>query len=72
MYVRLNDGIRLFFDVIGEQLLVSGESVSERPTILLLHGGPGLDHMVFRPAFGRASAACASYISRSSRQRSQR
>jgi proline iminopeptidase len=23
----------------------------EKPTLLLLHGGPGLDHSIYKPAF---------------------
>ena len=51
MYVRLDDGVRLFYDVLGSGIRISGDSARERPAILMLHGGPGLDHMVFRPAF---------------------
>ena len=51
MFVQLSDGVRLFYDVVGSQLGISGASTNERQALLLLHGGPGLDHMVFRPAF---------------------
>lgn len=51
MYVTMPDGVRLFYDVVGPSLSASEETVSEKQTILILHGGPGLDHMVFRPAF---------------------
>ncbi len=50
MQVLVND-VNLYFEVLGADLeLLDGEA-KERPTILLLHGGPGLDHTVFRPAF---------------------
>ncbi|MBI3497381.1 MAG: alpha/beta fold hydrolase [Proteobacteria bacterium] len=50
MFVSVN-GVRLFFDVDGEKLVTDGPLMRERPTLLLLHGGPGLDHTMFKPAF---------------------
>jgi proline iminopeptidase len=50
MYVTVN-GARLFFDVIGQKLAPDGNRMCERPTVLLLHGGPGFDHSMFKPAF---------------------
>ena len=52
MHVVVN-GVRLFFDVDGEKLAVDGSTLRERPTIVLLHGGPGGDHAYFKPAFSR-------------------
>lgn len=52
MHVTVN-GVRLFFDVIGEKLVTDGPRMRERPTVLLLHGGPGFDHTMFRPAFAK-------------------
>lgn len=54
MRVRVN-GIDLFFDIAGCQLAPDADAVIERPTVVLLHGGPGMDHMVFKPAFDRLS-----------------
>jgi proline iminopeptidase len=46
------DGTRLFFDVIGPALEPDGAVMRERPTILVIHGGPGsYDHSYLRPAF---------------------
>ncbi len=45
------DGVRLFFDVEGAGLAPRGPDMREKPTLLLLHGGPGMDHSLFRPAF---------------------
>jgi len=45
------NGVRLFFDVEGAGLVPDGPALRERPTLLLLHGGPGLDHSVYKPAF---------------------
>ena len=50
MFVRVN-GERLFIDVEGAGLVPDGPSMREKPTLLLLHGGPGFDHTIFKPAF---------------------
>jgi pimeloyl-ACP methyl ester carboxylesterase len=50
MYVTVN-GARLFFDVDGAKLVPDGPRMRERPTLLLLHGGPGGDHSTFKPSF---------------------
>jgi pimeloyl-ACP methyl ester carboxylesterase len=42
--VALHDGTRIFFEVIGRKLVPDGPTMRERPTLLLLHGGPGFDH----------------------------
>jgi pimeloyl-ACP methyl ester carboxylesterase len=42
--VALRDGTRIFFEVIGTRLVPEGPTMRERPTMLLLHGGPGFDH----------------------------
>jgi pimeloyl-ACP methyl ester carboxylesterase len=44
--VALQDGTRIFFEVIGTKLVADGPEMRERPTLLLLHGGPGFDHSV--------------------------
>ena len=54
MHVRVN-GVRLFFDVEGSSLAVDGGSMRTKPTLLLLHGGPGFDHSIFRPRFDELS-----------------
>jgi proline iminopeptidase len=46
MRVALPDGTRIFFEVIGTKLVPEGPTMRERPTMLLLHGGPGVDHSV--------------------------
>ncbi len=48
MRVRIGDG-RLFFDVEGAKLVPDGPRMRERPTLLLLHGGPGFDHSFYKP-----------------------
>jgi len=50
MHVSVN-GVRLFFDVEGAKLVPDGPVMREKPTLLLLHGGPGFDHSIYKPAY---------------------
>jgi pimeloyl-ACP methyl ester carboxylesterase len=51
MHVEVN-GTRLWFDMDGPALVPDGPAMRRRPTILLLHGGPGSwDHSYFKPDF---------------------
>lgn len=50
MQITVN-GTRLFFDVDGAKLVPDGPRMRERPTVVLLHGGPGGDHSTFKPSF---------------------
>jgi proline iminopeptidase len=53
MHVDVN-GTRLWFDVEGTAVVPEGATMRERPTVVLLHGGPGgYDHSYFKPDFGR-------------------
>jgi proline iminopeptidase len=53
MQVEVN-GTRLWLDVDGPALVPDGQRMRERPTIVLVHGGPGsYDHSYFKPHFGR-------------------
>jgi pimeloyl-ACP methyl ester carboxylesterase len=54
MRVAVGD-IRLYFDVDGCRLVPEGPRMVDRPTLVLLHGGPGADHSSFKPIFGRAT-----------------
>jgi pimeloyl-ACP methyl ester carboxylesterase len=48
------NGTRLWFDVDGPALVPDGTEMRERPTVVLVHGGPGsYDHSYFKPEFGR-------------------
>ena len=55
MRVEIDDGVRLFFDVTGNVLELGADGVKEKPTMLILHGGPGFDHTTMRPWFDRFS-----------------
>src|SRR5262249_48994423 len=54
MHVIVN-GLRLFFDVEGTKLVPHGPVMREKPTLLMLHGGPGFDHSIYRPAYSALS-----------------
>jgi len=54
MFVSVN-GVRLFVDVEGAGLVPDGVAMREKPTLLLLHGGPGFDHSSFKPLFSGLS-----------------
>ncbi|MFD7159194.1 alpha/beta fold hydrolase [Kribbella sp. NPDC059898] len=45
------DDVSLYFDVEGCGLTAQGDAMLPRPTLLLLHGGPGADHSLFKPEF---------------------
>jgi pimeloyl-ACP methyl ester carboxylesterase len=52
------NGIGLWFDVDGPALVPDGAEMRERPTVVLLHGGPGsFDHSYFKPDFARLAAS---------------
>jgi pimeloyl-ACP methyl ester carboxylesterase len=53
MKIEIEPGVRLFVDVEGPALVPDGPALREKPTLVLLHGGPGYDHSGFKPAFSR-------------------
>ncbi len=57
----LVNGVHLFFDVEGAGLMPDGPIMREKPTLLLLHGGPGFDHSIYKPAYS-SLADCAQII----------
>ncbi|HTP78385.1 MAG TPA: alpha/beta hydrolase [Rhizomicrobium sp.] len=52
MFATVN-GARIFFDTVGSKLAIDGERMVERPTLIVMHGGPGFDHSTMRPYFDR-------------------
>lgn len=53
MNIHVN-GTRLWFDVDGPGLVPENGAMRRRPTVVLLHGGPGsFDHYYFKPDFHR-------------------
>jgi pimeloyl-ACP methyl ester carboxylesterase len=51
--IEIEPGVRLFVDVEGPQFVPDGPVLREKPTLILLHGGPGFDHAGFKPFFSR-------------------
>lgn len=49
----LVNGVRLFFDVEGAGLVPDGVRMRVKPTLILLHGGPGMDHSGYKPRFSQ-------------------
>jgi pimeloyl-ACP methyl ester carboxylesterase len=48
------NGTRLWFDVEGAALVPREDGMAARPTLVLVHGGPGsFDHSYFKPWFSR-------------------
>ena len=63
MKIRIAPDVRLFVDIEGPGLVPDGPSMHEKPTLLLLHGGPGYDHSSFKPLFsGLADIAQIVYV----------
>ena len=72
MRVSIGD-VRLYFDVEGAGLVPVGAAMAERPTLLLLHGGPGVDHTLFKPEFATmADTAQVVYLDQRGSGRSDR
>ena len=55
MRIEIEPGVRLYVDVESPQFVPDGPVLREKPTLLLLHGGPGFDHSGFRPYFDRVA-----------------
>jgi proline iminopeptidase len=43
--------IEIFVEVVGTRLGIRDGKVYEKPTVILLHGGPTFDHLAMRPDF---------------------
>lgn len=52
MYIDIGTA-RIYFDTMGTQLELQPDRVSQRPTLIVMHGGPGFDHTTLRPYFDR-------------------
>ena len=61
MRVQVGD-VRLFIDVHGTKLVADGPWMRERPTVVLLHPGPGFDHGLFKIGIGPWLAAGAQAV----------
>jgi proline iminopeptidase len=47
---------QLYFDIDGSGLTVQGGKLQARPTLVVLHGGPGFDHGYLRPGLAPLAA----------------
>jgi len=56
------DGVRLFFDIQGAQLRPEGPWLAERPTVVILHTGPGSDHTAYKEHIGPYLAETAQVV----------
>ena len=54
--------VRLFIDVDGAKLVPAGPWMRERPTVILLHPGPGFDHTVYKEFVGPSLAEVAQVV----------
>ena len=61
MKVQVGD-VRLFFDVDGSLLVPEGAYLRERPTVILLHTGPGVDHSLYKDHVGPGLAEVAQVL----------
>ena len=55
MLITIEAGVQLFVDVEGAGLVPHGATLRAKPTLILLHGGPGYDHSSFKPIFSQLS-----------------
>jgi proline iminopeptidase len=51
-------GVRLYVDVEGAELVPEGQAMRQRPTVVALHGGPGADHSTLKPGLSPLAADC--------------
>jgi len=49
MYIKMVDGVKIFVDIDGASLRANGPSLDSFPTMILIHGGPGVnDHSGYK------------------------
>ena len=53
MHISIDTGVQLYVDIEGPGLVPDAAAMREKPTLILLHGGPGYDHSGFKPIFSR-------------------
>jgi pimeloyl-ACP methyl ester carboxylesterase len=73
MKITIEPGVELFVDIEGPGLVPDGPHMREKPTLVLLHGGPGYDHSSFKPIFSQlADVAQIVYVDHRGHGRSSR
>lgn len=53
MHIEVQPGVRLFVDIEGPEWVPDGPRLRQKPTLILVHGGPGFDHTGFKPFFSQ-------------------
>lgn len=56
-YANIGDA-KIYFEIYGNELELTDEGVREKPTLIVMHGGPGIDH-TFEVEFFKE---CASFL----------
>ena len=73
MLITIAPEVRLFVDIEGCGLVPDGATMRTKPTLVLLHGGPGYDHSGFKPIFSQlADVAQVVYFDHRGHGRSSR
>ena len=73
MHIEIAPNVRLFIDIEGASLVPVGPRMRAKPTLILLHGGPGYDHSSFKPIFSQlADVVQIVYVDHRSHGRSSR
>ena len=73
MLITIAPEVRLFVDIEGPGLVPDGAAMRAKPTLILLHGGPGYDHSGFKPIFSQlADVAQIVYLDHRGHGRSDR
>jgi pimeloyl-ACP methyl ester carboxylesterase len=73
MRIEIEPGVRVFVDIEGAGLVTDGARMRDKPTLILLHGGPGYDHSGFKPLFSQlADIAQILYVDHRGHGRSDR
>ena len=73
MLITIAPEVRLYVDIEGCGLVPDGALMREKPTLILLHGGPGYDHSSFKPIFSQlADIAQVVYVDHRGHGRSSR
>ena len=73
MRIEIEPGVRVFVDIEGAGLVADGARLRDKPTLILLHGGPGYDHSGFKPLFSQlADIAQIVYVDHRGHGRSDR
>lgn len=59
-YANIGD-VKLYYEIYGNELELTDEGIHEKPTLVVYHGGPGIDH-TFEVEFSRECAPFSQVI----------